>query len=94
MSDNRTDLEKPQINSTLKLLKDLEDINLDNNVKLNLPDEEIEKINEKASVKLNMQGQVYEGLVSVEPNQEDFLKFLEMKNRPRVKPQIHSRVRL
>lgn len=34
-----------------------------------------------------MRGPVYEDLVSVEPDEEDFLKYLEIKNRPRVKPQ-------
>lgn len=33
-----------------------------------------------------MRGPVYEGLVSVEPDEEDFLKYLEIKNRPRIKP--------
>jgi hypothetical protein len=30
-------------------------------------------------------------LVAVEPNEEDFLKFLELKNRPKVKPQINPK---
>lgn len=32
-----------------------------------------------------MRGPVYEGLVSVEPDEEDFLKYLEIKNRPKIK---------
>ncbi len=40
---------------------------------------------------MNLHGHVYEGLVSVEPNEEDFLKFLELKNRPKVKPQINPK---
>jgi hypothetical protein len=44
----------------------------------------------KASIKLNPRGQVYDGLVSIEPDQEDFLKLLDSKNRPKIKPQINS----
>ena len=41
----------------------------------------------KASSKLNVKGQVYDGLVSVEPDTEDFLNYLKTKHHHRVKPQ-------
>jgi len=52
MSDNNKEfsLDKPQYNSTLKLIKKLDEFESKKN-ELNLPDEEIEKIHEK--VKLN-----------------------------------------
>ncbi|CAF0810827.1 unnamed protein product [Brachionus calyciflorus] len=92
MSDKpKYDLDKPQYNSTLKLIKKLDEIKLNNKPQMHLSDDEIEKIHEKASAKLNMKGTVYEGLVSVEPDEEDFLKYLEIKNRPKLRAQISSK---
>ncbi len=72
-----TNLDKPQYNSTVKLLNKLEQLETyHNKYKDCLDEQEIEKINEKASSKLNMHGKVFDGLVSVEPDQEDFLKYL------------------
>ncbi|RNA08507.1 hypothetical protein BpHYR1_032338 [Brachionus plicatilis] len=82
---NKFDLDRPQYNSTLKLIKKLDDFKVDDKQQVHLTDEEIERIHEKASLKLNMRGHVYEGLVSVEPDEEDFLKYLEIKNRPKIK---------
>ena len=84
-------LNQPQYNSTIKLLKRLDEYQLSSNkIQQQLNESELEKINEKASSKLNLRGSVYNGLVSVEPDEEDFLKFLEIKQRHRVKPQISS----
>ena len=49
MCDNRNaDLDKPQYNSTLRLLKKLDDMKLENNkVHMKLPEEELERIHEK-----------------------------------------------
>ena len=78
-----SNLDKPQYNSTLKLINKLDQLNaVNSNPKLKqddsfqLDERQIEQINEKASSKLNMQGRVFGGLVSVEPDEEDFLKFL------------------
>jgi hypothetical protein len=88
-------LNQPQYNSTLKLIKRLDDFQLssnnnnnNNNNKLQqqLNESDLEKINEKASCKLNLKGPVYNGLVSVEPDEEDFLKFLEIKHKHKLKP--------
>ena len=84
-------LNQPQYNSTIKLLKRLDEYQLSSNkIQQQLNESELEKINEKASSKLNLRGSVYNGLVSVEPDEEDLLKFLEIKQRHRVKPQISS----
>jgi hypothetical protein len=46
------DLDKPQYNSSLKLIKKFDDLNLANekNNKPSLPTEQLEKINEKVSI--------------------------------------------
>lgn len=78
-----SNLDKPQYNSTLKLINKLDQLNSGNplskqkqNDSFQLDERQIEQINEKASSKLNMQGRVFGGLVSVEPDEEDFIKFL------------------
>ena len=82
---NEIDLDKPQYNSTLKLIHKLDQLqyasagyNNEDSKKTSfkLEEQEIERINEKCSSKLNARGNVFEGLVSVEPDQEDFLKYL------------------
>jgi hypothetical protein len=77
-------LNQPQYNSTLKLIKRLDEYQANPN-KLQLNDTEMEKINEKASSTLNPQGTVFSGLVSVEPDEEDFIKFLEAKHKHKQK---------
>ena len=77
-------LNQPQYNSTLKLIKRLDEYQANTN-KLQLNESEMEKINEKASSKLNLQGTVFTGLVSVEPDEEDFIKFLEAKQKHKQK---------
>ena len=50
MADSRkvADLDKPQYNSTLRLLKKLDDIKLENaKIQVNLPEEQLERIHEK-----------------------------------------------
>ncbi len=89
MSDNRAktcktvySLDKPQYNSTIKFINKLDQLqqlsNKLNNEKtsIKLDEQEIERINEKASTKLNINGRIFDGLVSVEPDQEDFFKYL------------------
>lgn len=75
-----SNLDKPQCNSTMRLISKLDKLqaNSRNSVEdsFQLDEHQLEKINEKASAKLNMQGRVFGGLVSVEPDQDDFLKFL------------------
>ena len=79
-----SNLDKPQYNSTLKLMSKLDQLQANKSNKEQakavqlgqLGERDLEKINEKASSKLNMRGQVFGGLVSVEPDEEDFLKFL------------------
>ena len=76
-----SNLDKPQYNSTIRLINQLDQLQSVKckpvqNDSFKLDEHQIEKINEKASTKLNMQGKVFSGLVSVEPDQEDFLKFI------------------
>ena len=78
-------LNQPQYNSTLKLIKRLDNYQATTSKQLQLNESEMEKINEKASSKLNLQGPVFSGLVSVEPDEEDFLKFLETKHKHKQK---------
>ncbi len=76
-NNKRAELDKPQYNSSLKLLSKLDKFQSTKAKEaIELDVRELEKINEKASSKLNMRGQVFGGLVSVEPDEEDFLKFL------------------
>jgi hypothetical protein len=76
-NSKQADFDKPQYNSTLKLINKLEQFQSNKTKEpIKLDERELEKINEKASTKLNMRGQVFGGLVSVEPDEEDFLKFL------------------
>jgi hypothetical protein len=50
MADNRRgDLDKPQYNSTLRLMKKLEEIKLDNKIQVNLPEDQLERIHEKVT---------------------------------------------
>ncbi len=75
-----SNLDKPQCNSTLRLVNKLDQLQAThrNNIEdsFQIDEHQLGKINEKASAKLNMQGRVFGGLVSVEPDQDDFLKFL------------------
>lgn len=80
-----SNLDKPQYNSTLKLINKLDQLQTNHNKaeeiahdlkSFKLDGQQMERINEKASTKLNMRGQVFGGLVSVDPDEEDFLKFL------------------
>ena len=84
-------LNQPQFNSTIKLIKRLDELQLNGNkVQQNLNDSELERINEKASTRLNNRGLVFNGLVSVEPDEEEFLKALETKQHHRLKPQLRA----
>ena len=75
-----SNLDKPKCNSTMRLINKLDQLQTTCRKSVEdsfqIDDHQLEKINEKASVKLNMQGRVFGGLVSVEPDQDDFLKFL------------------
>lgn len=86
------DLKKPVYNSSLKLIKQIDDLKStkkDDDVSIN--ESAIERINEKVSVKLNVHDQLYSGLAPVAPQDEDFNQFMrileaEKKLKPKVKP--------
>ena len=85
------ELTKPQYNSTLKIIKQIEDVQASTECNLKINDSVLEKINEKASSKLNFKDEVvFDGLIKIKPAEEDFLRFLQAKHGMSVKPQINS----
>jgi hypothetical protein len=82
------ELLKPRYNTTLKLVKQIEDVKI-KEINLKISEEDIEKIHEKASTKLNQNQPIFQGLIAVEPNEDEFLKYLDCKYRQKVKPQIN-----
>jgi hypothetical protein len=87
--NNGNDLLKPKYNSTLKIMKQIEDVKASNHTNFKIDETEIEKIHEKASTKLNFHNEpAFNGLVKLEPDEEEFLRYLQVKNVNQVKPQI------
>lgn len=86
---NGNELLKPKYNSTLKIMKQIEDVKASNEINFKINETEIEKIHEKASSKLNFHSEpAFNGLIKLEPDEDDFLRYLQAKSGNQVKPQI------